>query len=161
LTNNYPFEIKFYIIFFFLLEGESKMLPSRKLRDQKGAALVEFAIALPLIVLLLFGIIEFGVLLYNKQVITNASREGARAAINPLPLLTPPDVVTVVENYCDQNLITFGTNNPVSVSPPDANRVFPQEVTITVTWNYGFLVPSIIGLGPTITIGGQTTMKMM
>jgi Flp pilus assembly protein TadG len=137
------------------------MLITPKLKDQKGVALVEFAIVLPLLLLLLFGFIEFGVLLYNKQVITNASREGARAAINPVPLLTPPEVVNVVENYCNQNLISFGTLNPISVTPPDANRVFPQEVTITVTWDYSFLVSSIIGLGPTITIGGETKMKMM
>jgi Flp pilus assembly protein TadG len=137
------------------------MLLSKKLSDQKGVALVEFAIALPLLLLLLFGFIEFGVLLHNKQVITNASREGARAAINPVPILTPGEVVNVVEIYCDQNLISFDTSNTVSVTPPDENRVFPQEVTITVTWDYGFLLPSIIGLGSTITLSGETKMKMM
>ena len=45
--------------------------------NQKGAALIEFAIVLPLLLLLVFGAIEFGLLFYNKQVITNASREGA------------------------------------------------------------------------------------
>jgi Flp pilus assembly protein TadG len=137
------------------------MLISKKLKDQKGVALVEFAIALPLLLLLLFGFIEFGVLLHNKQVITNASREGARAAINPIPLLTQQQVIDIVTDYCDQNLISFGTSSIPTVTPPAANRVFPQEVTITVTWNYGFLVPSIIGLGSTITLNGETKMKMM
>lgn len=137
------------------------MLTPKRMRDQKGVALVEFSITLPLLLLLLFGFIEFGIMLYNKQVITNASREGARAAINPLPILTPDEVVNVVENYCDQNLIRFGNVTPISVTPPDENRVFPQAITITVTWNYGFLVPSIIGLGPTINLSAQTTMNMM
>ena len=53
----------------------------RKSSSQKGASLVEFALVLPLLMLILWGIIEFGLLLYNKQVITNASREGARAGI--------------------------------------------------------------------------------
>jgi Flp pilus assembly protein TadG len=48
------------------------------IRDQNGGAAVEFAIILPLLIALLFGIVEFGLLLYNKQIITNASREGAR-----------------------------------------------------------------------------------
>jgi Flp pilus assembly protein TadG len=52
-----------------------------------GAALVEFAIITPLLFVLLFGIIEFGIVLYDQAVITNASREGARWAaayyINP------------------------------------------------------------------------------
>jgi Flp pilus assembly protein TadG len=51
------------------------------LQKENGAAAVEFAILLPLLAGLVFGIIEFGLLLYNQQVITNASREGARAAI--------------------------------------------------------------------------------
>ena len=51
------------------------------MKSQKGASAVEFAIVLPLVVLLLFGIIEFSILFYDKAVITNASREGARAGI--------------------------------------------------------------------------------
>ncbi|MGD8892889.1 MAG: pilus assembly protein, partial [Desulfobacterales bacterium] len=51
------------------------------IEDQNGATVVEFAIILPLLIVFLFGIIEFGLLLYNKQVITNASREGARAGL--------------------------------------------------------------------------------
>ena len=52
-----------------------------KSSSQKGASAVEFALVLPLLMLITFGIIEFGMLMYNKQVITNASREGARAGI--------------------------------------------------------------------------------
>ena len=51
------------------------------IKDQRGAAVVEFAIVLPLLVLMVIGICEFGLLWYNSQVIINASREGARAAI--------------------------------------------------------------------------------
>ena len=51
------------------------------MKSQKGTAAVEFAIVLPLLVLLLFGIIEFSTVYYDKAVITNASREGARAGI--------------------------------------------------------------------------------
>jgi len=53
----------------------------KKLRGHKGAAAVEFALVLLPLIILVFGAIEFGVLLYNQQVITNASREGARAGI--------------------------------------------------------------------------------
>ncbi|MCK5219206.1 pilus assembly protein, partial [bacterium] len=48
------------------------------LKNQRGAAAVEFAIVLPLLALILFGTIDFALLFYNKQVLTNASREGAR-----------------------------------------------------------------------------------
>ena len=147
--------------FILLIESEQKMLIPRKLQDQKGAALVEFTIATPLLLLLLCGFIEFGVLLYNKQVITNASREGARAAINTVPLLSSSEVVAVVTNYCGQKLISFNTSNPIAVTPPNENRAFGEEVNITVTWDYNFLLPSILNLGPTITLSSQTRMKMM
>jgi Flp pilus assembly protein TadG len=142
------------------------MLISKKIRDQKGVALVEFAIALPLLLLLLFGFIEFGVMLYNKQVITNASREGARAAINPVPLLTQGQVETIVTEYCNK-LIYFGTLNPITVTPSlDPNggfedRDFEDDVIIQVSWQYDFLVPSILKLGASIPINAKTTMKMM
>ena len=51
------------------------------IRDEHGGSLVEFAIVMPLLFVILFGIIEFGILLYDKAMITNASREGARAGI--------------------------------------------------------------------------------
>ena len=52
-----------------------------KSSSQKGASAVEFALILPLLMLILFGIIEFSLLMYNKAMITNASREGARRGI--------------------------------------------------------------------------------
>ena len=51
------------------------------MKNQRGASAIEFAIVFPLLVLLLFGIIEFSLILYDKVMITNASREGARAGI--------------------------------------------------------------------------------
>jgi Flp pilus assembly protein TadG len=51
------------------------------IKNQKGASAVEFAIIAPLLFVLLFGIVEGGLALYNKAVITNACREGARDGI--------------------------------------------------------------------------------
>jgi hypothetical protein len=53
----------------------------RKFASQKGASAVEFAIVLPVLIILLFGIIEFSLILYDKAMITNACREGARTGI--------------------------------------------------------------------------------
>ena len=50
-------------------------------RDQDGAAAVEFALLLPLLVLLLFGLIQFGLAFNTKIQATNAAREGARMAV--------------------------------------------------------------------------------
>lgn len=48
-------------------------------REERGATLVEFALVLPVILLLVFGMIEFGRVLNAQIVIRNAAREGARA----------------------------------------------------------------------------------
>ena len=50
-------------------------------RDQDGAPAVEFALLLPLLVLLLFGLIQFGIAFNTKIQATNAAREGARMAV--------------------------------------------------------------------------------
>ncbi|OGQ80769.1 MAG: hypothetical protein A2289_16125 [Deltaproteobacteria bacterium RIFOXYA12_FULL_58_15] len=48
-------------------------------RRNAGAAAVEFALVLPLLMLLVLGCIDWGVYFFRAQVITNAAREGARA----------------------------------------------------------------------------------
>ena len=55
----------------------------RKLKkfDNRGQALVEFALLLPLVMLILIGIVEFGRAWQAKQTLTDAAREGARAAV--------------------------------------------------------------------------------
>lgn len=68
-------------------------------RNRAGAAAVEFAIVAPLFFLFVFGIIEFGRMVMVQQVITNASREGARVAV--LDGTTEPLVDTVVNDYLD------------------------------------------------------------
>ena len=136
------------------------MMLRKGLRSQDGGALVEFAVVLPLLLLILFGFIESGILIYNKQVVTNASREVARAAINPLPLLSPANVVAAATPY-NSLLIRFGTTDPLSVTSPPANREYPQNVSITVTWDHHFLLPLLLRWMPTVTLESQTTVRMM
>lgn len=145
------------------------MLLYRKLKNQKGVAIVEFAIALPLLLLLLAGFIEFGFLLYNKQVITNASREGARAAINPLPEpLSDSHIETIVRQYCQANLITFSSvqNEPeVDIRPSEPGRILGVDVIVDVTYEYEFLfniIRRLFGSNvSTFELGSRTTMRMM
>ena len=78
------------------------------IKDQNGATVVEFALVLPLLVVFIFGIIEFSLLLYNKAMITNASREGARAGIVFAPNRPiEADIRAVVDHYAATHLINF------------------------------------------------------
>ena len=49
--------------------------------DNRGQALVEFALLLPVVMLILIGIVEFGRAWQAKQTLTDAAREGARLAV--------------------------------------------------------------------------------
>src|SRR5262245_58744247 len=67
---------------------------------EAGSVVVEFALVLPILLLIMFGGVEFGLAMYNKEVITNASREGARAGIvigTPRPTVT--QITNVVKTY--------------------------------------------------------------
>ena len=70
-----------------------------RVKYQRGAQAVEFALVLPFFLALLLLIIDFGFLVYNKAVITNASREAARAGtvLTAAPWTTalPPAASTV------------------------------------------------------------------
>jgi hypothetical protein len=94
---------------------------------RRGAAVVEFAIVAPLIFLLIFGIIEVGRLVLVQQILTNASREGARRAV--LEQATAVEVQTVAEDYLSKSSISDAT---VTVSPtPLSSLGFGDSVTVT------------------------------
>ena len=138
-----------------------------KITEESGAAAVEFAIILPLLVIFLFGIIEFSIMFYDKAVITNASREGARAGIvfaDPRP--DAAEIQSVVNNYSNNLLITFGTPN-LQISPPTPCVDPGDELIVTVTYEYDFLiVPNILAaffsggaFSDGSTIGATTKMR--
>ena len=52
-------------------------------RSEDGAELVEFALVLPMLLLVVLGIAEFGFIFQRYEVVTNAAREGARMACSP------------------------------------------------------------------------------
>jgi Flp pilus assembly protein TadG len=129
----------------------------RKIEDERGAAAVEFGILLPLLMLILFGIIEFGMIMYSREVITNASREGARTGIVQATVKpTVGDIQTMVTNY----LTGTGVDpNAVTINVAGAGLTAPNTLTVTVNYPYNFFVPAILGLGNTINLTGQTVMR--
>lgn len=136
-----------------------------KLKSHTGASVIEFAVILPLLILLIFGIIEFGMLLYNQQVITNASREGARAGIvAQQPRLDSTSIDSVVQTYCLNHLVTFAAVKPqpiTNLTGYSPNALVGQYLTVQVTYNYEFLViPSFIPvIGKLRPMAAQTVMR--
>jgi Flp pilus assembly protein TadG len=142
------------------------------LKCQQGAAAVEFGLVLFPLMLIVFGIINFGIYLYDKAVITNASREGARTAIlygakaDGTPEEVPiGDVETVVKNYCTRNfLINFSGSTIPSVNTTGMVKGADGRYyrTVTVQMNYNWIVfPNLLGgsfTGPAV-IKAETRMR--
>jgi len=144
-----------------------------RIGDEKGGALIEFAIILPILMLLVGGIADFGILYYNKQVLTNASREGARAGIvyeldgsGNKQIITEADIQQIVQAYCSGRLKTFGGSSIPTVSAPGVDLMsYPADLTVTVNFTYTFLMSSVLNLfggtfGPTLDISAETVMRM-
>lgn len=99
---------------------------------RRGAALVEFAVLAPLFFTLLIGILEFGRAIMVAQLMTNASREGARRAI--IEGATQTEVESLVSNYLSNTSVSGAS---VSVTPSDLSSAgFGDNVTVNVTVAY-------------------------
>ena len=136
----------------------------RKHSNQKGSAAVEFALVLPILLVLVFGIVEFSLALYDKAVITNASREGARAGIVfGDPPLTDGEISSIVSSYCQNRLITFGTPTQVTtIIVREGSGASGDDLTVQVQYQYQFLaIPRFVtGITGGIQLGAQTIMRM-
>jgi Flp pilus assembly protein TadG len=97
-------------------------------KKRRGAAAVEFAVVAPVFLLLVFGMIEYGRMVMVQQVLTNASREGARCAV--LDGTTHQDVVDTVTGYLNSGSIQGANITVTPTNPEDAG--FGDPVTVTV-----------------------------
>ena len=134
--------------------------------------MVEFAIVLPILLLLLFGIIELSLVLYDKAMITNSSREGARYGIafnaDPATYQYSPysdaQIRTTVVTYLSNYLISPGGPSAINVAISPGTRVRGEGLTVRVQYDYNFLilpnfVAGLMGLDP-LTLAAETVMRM-
>lgn len=131
-------------------------------KAQRGATAVEFALILPVLVILLLGTIEGSLAMYDKAVITNASREGARAGIvaRRIPQ-TDLDIRAVVMGYTDKALINFAKTKidpVVSVTQETVQGVAALRVSVTYTFHGIGLGNLIAQLGSPWVIQASTVM---
>jgi len=138
--------------------------------------MVEFAFVATVFFMLLFGIIEFSVILFDKATITNASREGARAGIlfrdgdrafgggN----LTAEDTLieNIVNTYASANMISLGGASAITTQVQRTDRNgngdfdVGDDVTVSVTYPYNFLILPGFATGLSdYTLGAVTVMR--
>jgi len=126
----------------------------KRLRDRSGNSVIEFALVLPLLLLVVFGITEFGRAWFVVNALAAASREGVRLAV-----VTGPDVAAVttrVEEVLDAAIIT-----PTSVVVTGPVAGDPQRrVTVTVTADFTVIPGEILGsFSGTIPLQASTSMR--
>ena len=146
-----------------------------KLRTkQRGAEIIEMALALPVFPILIIGGIDFATMLYDKTVITNAAREGARAGV-VVPVATPNKsgasvARTVACKFISTYLISYNTsstkpagsvctNSSAYVDIVDAASPYAMGQPLAVTVNYQYAGLGILGsLLSDFSLSATTTM---
>ncbi|MEY3216628.1 MAG: hypothetical protein RLZZ280_1005 [Pseudomonadota bacterium] len=129
---------------------------------QGGAAAVEFALILPILLVLLLGTIEGSLAMYDKAVITNASREGARAGIvaRTTPL-SEGDIRQVVQAYTQNAVVDFGqpkTLPVVAISQGSLGANPTLIVSVSYTFQ-GLALGRLLGtLGQPWVMNARTVM---
>jgi Flp pilus assembly protein TadG len=123
----------------------------KMLRSDDGAVAVEFALLLPILVALLLGIMEFG-LVYNAQItLTNAAREGARTVAIENDQVAARADVRAAAIVLDPAL----TDADITFSPAGACAAGSTSVT-TISYDYKYLT-GFFGAGLTLT--GEAAMR--
>lgn len=107
---------------------------------ERGAAAVEMAIVLPLLLLLLGGIVDFGRAFYTKNILTNAAREGARAASSAS--VVPADITARSQAALNGLTLSRATITPLGVPCTSATNA---GVRISYSFEWIFL-PAVVGL---------------
>src|SRR6266576_23344 len=93
-------------------------------RGQRSQSMVEFALVAPLLLVFLFGIVDFGRVIYVYVTINQAVNEGMRTAIRDSPLLpTNADVQDAAKRHAvDVSLANPCSNGPITAAIPPANQ---------------------------------------
>ncbi|MCC7352523.1 MAG: pilus assembly protein [Anaerolineae bacterium] len=125
----------------------------KRLRSDKGQEVVEFAIILPLLFLLLFGIIDFGIIIFSYDTIANATREGARYGI-----VHPTDDAGI---EAAARRLTSGLSSgalQINITRPGGNTI-RVEAIYDVSLITGFVM-EIAGGNPTLRLNSVSTMQI-
>jgi len=122
-------------------------------KNEKGQGLVSFALVLPILAMLIFGIIQFGFIFYSQITITSAAREGARMASVGKQ---DQEIINKINSITSSiPLLTVYMNN-VTIS----NRVIGSEVEVFVPASVEIIVPILDkAVGDDFIINAKSTMR--
>jgi Flp pilus assembly protein TadG len=132
--------------------------PTTRRRGERGETLIEFAFASVIFFMLIFGIIQFGIVIWNYNLVSNLAQEGARyAAVHGAgsgALQDESQVASFVSGRA-VGLTVATTLSPSSTAPGTVIAGNPVAVTVTHTVSWGG------GLLPVWNFNIQSTARMI
>ena len=138
-----------------------KLIRRSREDGEKGQALAEFALLVPIFLILLFAIVDFGMGFHSWITVTNSAREGARLGV---VAATEADITNRVFQTAD--LPDEATKMTVTVT--NAQGLSGESVVVTVNYDYDLITP-LAGLvqlvsgnilGPTLTFSSTAEMRL-
>lgn len=136
-------------------------------RSQRGAAAIEFAIVLPILLLFILGIVDLGLMMNSVSVTANAAREGARAAALGATTAQTQAVARSAFGFLPgaaaaTNTVTVTCKSAAgaSCSLDDSTADSGGTVEVTVSYVHSWLSPGMLGLGDTTTIVRSSEMRI-
>jgi Flp pilus assembly protein TadG len=134
----------------------------RKRRSEAGTSIVEATIVLPVMILLVFGIAEFGITYTQWNSLTNAVREGARVGVVFRSPCDTAAVTTLVETTVSNFAIVASGVDPAdivtTVTGACAGTGSQLTVNSTVPYNY-IALDALAGLAPTTNLSARSVMR--
>jgi|WetSurMetagenome_2_1015567.scaffolds.fasta_scaffold333428_1 Flp pilus assembly protein TadG len=116
--------------------------------NQRGTALIEFAIVLPFLLVLTFMVVDFARAFHYKHMLASAARQGARTfAVIPLDAGGGPDqaaIETAVRQVFNPTDATGGVITSIVASGPDGSNPLNRTVTVTVRSSFFWKFPGLI-----------------
>lgn len=149
------------------------MIRKNRRAVRRGGAIVETALVLPIVLLFLFGIMEYGRYILALQIVTNAAREGCRYAVAHTQPVTVGGVTTGNATSDVTNTVTafLGgqqlTSQAIQVYLSDTqgnnlgawNNAQPgQFICVQVTGNYTVMLPSLLSMPSSIPVAAKSVM---
>ncbi len=107
-----------------------------------GQSLVEFALVVPILVLLILGTFDLGYVVFLNNQLDNAAREGARTGI----ILANSDSTICARVTATAPTLDLSCSQ-ITISP-SPTRSYGQPITVTVNYNYQPLIPLVDHLSP-------------
>ncbi len=126
-----------------------------------GMEMVELAILLPVLLLMLFALLEMGIVLMRWQTLSNAAREGARTAV----VFRSPCNAGTVQGLVQTRVVAYASSASITIAPADVTVTghcggagINTSVTVNHTYNFQVL-GAFSTLGPSINLSANSVMR--